>query len=287
MADDNIILELADFSYIYPQTEKLVLKHISLRVRRGSFLGVIGPNRAGKSTLCSALTGLIPFVLGGQYQGSLRVNGAEITDESAAAVTQTVGIVFQDAESQFSQETVEDEIAFGMCNLGVPQEEMRRRMDEVAASCNLRELLGRSPFSLSGGQQQRVAVACMLALRPQVIILDETTSQLDPIGRQEVFRLAKALHAEGFTIIMVDHNIEKLAEYASDLLVLHDGEIVMYGPSVEILQREDELTQAGMRLPQVTQAAAQLAPEKQGAWPVTLADAEVFFKARGACDGSH
>ena len=272
------IISLEHFSYIYPQTEKMVLKDIDLHIKKGSFIGVIGANRAGKSTMCTAFTGLIPFVLGGQYNGVLRVNGEEIDDNNVASVTRTVGIVFQDAESQFSQETVEDEIAFGMCNVGIPHDEMVERMNMVADSCNLKDLLKRSPFSLSGGQQQRVAVACILALRPQVIILDETTSQLDPIARQDVFRIAQGLHHAGYTIIMVDHNIEKLVEYSSDLVVLHEGSIWMQGPCKEVLQKREKLEQAGIRLPQVTLAAAELMPESTGKWPATLDEAIPFFK---------
>lgn len=272
------ILSLEHFSYIYPQTETLVLDDITLSIKKGTFLGVMGANRAGKSTLCTALTGLIPFVLGGQYQGSLRVNGQVINDANATSITQTVGIVFQDAESQFSQETVEDEIAFAMCNMGIPYDEMRRRVTEVSKSCNLTDLLSRSPFSLSGGQQQRVAVACILALRPQVIILDETTSQLDPIARQDVFQIASDLHKAGFTIIMVDHNIEKLVEYSSDLVVLCEGKLWMQGPCAQVLQQKARLEEAGIRLPQVTQAAAALMPEECGNWPITLQEANTFFQ---------
>lgn len=285
MSVADIVLALRDFSYVYPETEKLVLREVSLEIPRGSFVGVTGANRAGKSTLCSALTGIIPFVLGGRYQGALTVNGVEISDENAASVTETVGIVFQDAESQFSQETVEDEIAFGMCNLGVPREEMKKRIGRVARECSLAGLLSRSPFALSGGQQQRVAVACMLALRPQVIILDETTSQLDPIGRQEVFRLARELHREGYTIVMVDHNIEKLAEYASRLMVVKDGGLALHGPAAEVLQKREELEAAGIRLPQVTRAAAELAPDRRGSWPVELGGAETFFREEARAHG--
>ncbi len=271
------IVCLKEFSYIYPQSEKLALDNITIDIAQGSFVGIIGPNRAGKSTLVSSLSGLTPFVLGGQYNGSFCVKGEEITDDNAENVTKTVGVVLQDAESQFSQESVEDEIAFGMCNLGVPYEEMKARMGVVAKSCNLEAFMDRSPLQLSGGQQQRVAVACMLALRPEVIILDETTSQLDPIGRDEVFKIAKDLHTQGYTIIMVDHNIEKLAQYSSHLAVVHEGKLVMYDETATVLQQKETLDVAGIRMPQVTQAASCLYPQLQGQWPINLEQAVAFF----------
>lgn len=254
----HTILKLEDFSYVYPTMEDTVLKDINFEVHKGDFVGIIGRNKSGKSTLCTALVGLIPFVLGGKWQGNLYIKGEAINDRNVINITNTVGIVFQDAESQFSQESVEDEIAFAMCNLGIPKEDMLIRMKEVVASCNLTDLIDRSPYQLSGGQQQRLAVACMLALRPEVIIFDETTSQLDPIGRDEVFKIANEMHEQGYTIIMVDHNIEKLAQYSSHLAVLHNGELKLYGDTKEIIQKRDELKELSIRLPQVSEAAFQL-----------------------------
>lgn len=254
----HTILKLEDFSYVYPTMEDTVLKDINFEVHKGDFVGIIGRNKSGKSTLCTALVGLIPFVLGGKWQGNLYIKGEAINDRNVINITNTLGIVFQDAESQFSQESVEDEIAFAMCNLGISKEDMLIRMEEVVTSCNLTDLIDRSPYQLSGGQQQRLAVACMLALRPEVIIFDETTSQLDPIGRDEVFKIANEMHEQGYTIIMVDHNIEKLAQYSSHLAVLYDGELKLYGHTKEIIQKRDELKELSIRLPQVSEAAFQL-----------------------------
>lgn len=275
------IIKLDSFSYIYPDTEELVLTDINLEIEKGEFVGIIGRNKAGKSTLCTALVGLIPFLLGGQWSGNLYIDGVEIDDANVNCVSNTVGIVFQDAESQFSQETVEDEIAFTMCNMGIPQPEMVKRVEEVCISCNLKGLLKRSPYELSGGQQQRLAVACMLALKPEVIIFDETTSQLDPIGRQEIFFLAKNLHRAGFTIIMVDHNIELLAEYTTKLLVLNDSRIILYDDTRRVLQQKELLNHNSIRLPQVTEAAYRLRREYEILkLPVTLREAEGCFPGR-------
>lgn len=203
------IIELRDYSYRYSSEEDLVLKHVTFTINEGDFVGVVGCNRAGKSTLCKSIVGIVPFVFGGDWDGEILVDGKSMNETRGKGVMDVVGIVFQDAESQFTQQTVEDEIAFAMCNFGYDRALMRERIQFAAEACGLADMLDRSPYRLSGGQQQRLAVACILALQPRVIILDESTSQLDPIGRDEIFRLVGQLHKAGKTIIMVDHNIEK------------------------------------------------------------------------------
>jgi energy-coupling factor transport system ATP-binding protein len=249
------IIEFKNFSYYYPNSEEPAIKQVQAVIEQGDFVGIIGPNKAGKSTACLSMIGLVPHILGGDWVGDIAVNNEVIDGANVSDFTKIVGVVFQDAESQFTQETVEDEIAFAMCNLGMERSEMIKRVQEVAVSCNLKDFLTRSPFQLSGGQQQRLAVACLLALKPQVIILDESTSQLDPIGRDEVFKLVKELHEQGRTIIMVDHNIEKMAEYTTKLMVFYEGELKLYGPTKEILQKKEQLNEYHIRLPQVTDAA--------------------------------
>ena len=148
----------------------------------------------------------------------------------------------------------------------------------AAKVCGLSDFLERSPFKLSGGQQQRLAVACVFALLPEIIILDETTSQLDPLGRDEVFELITQLHRQGSTIIMVDHNIEKIAQYSDKLMVLHDGECRLFGPTQQVLEQADVLRECGLRLPQVTQAALDLGwTEEKGRLPIDLDSAMSYF----------
>jgi energy-coupling factor transport system ATP-binding protein len=277
------IIEFMDFSYYYPNAELPALKNITATIKEGDFIGLIGRNKAGKSTACLSMIGIAPHIMGGDWIGDIKVNNKILNDSTVSDLTDTVGVVFQDAESQFTQETVEDEIAFSMCNLGYGRSEMIKRVEEVVESCNLGEFLGRSPFQLSGGQQQRLAVACLLALRPQVIILDESTSQLDPIGRDEVFSLVSKLHAQGRTVIMVDHNIEKIAEYSNKIMVLFDGELKMFGPTEEILQQKELLEMYDIRLPQVTEAAYEL-KGKYGLknLPIKLEEAIDMFSDRSS-----
>ena len=277
------IISVSDFSFIYPETKVFALEKVSFDVTENDFIGIIGCNKAGKSTLCTALTGIIPYTLGGQWEGTIHVDGNNLEESKGAAASSVIGIVFQDAESQFTQETVEDEIAFAMCNFGYTRELMEQRIRQAAASCGVLPLLGRSPFRLSGGQQQRVAIACILALQPRVIILDESTSQLDPIGRDEVFDLVRKLHESGSTVIMVDHNIEKLAEYAGKIMIMHRGKVVEFDDAKSVFQKKAALDSCNVRIPQVTEAALRLGIcLDDGNAPIELAESvELFKRARG------
>lgn len=269
------IIEVREFSYIYPNSTEFALKNVSFTIEKGDFVGIIGSNKAGKSTLCKALVGVIPNFIGGKWSGDVLVDGEPITGVENHSAADKIGIVFQDAESQFTQETVEDEVAFAMCNHGFSKELMLQRVEEATKACGLFDLLDRSPFRLSGGQQQRLAIACVLALRPEVIILDESTSQLDPIGRSEVVSVVKELHRRGTTIIMVEHNIEKIAEYADKVMVLSHGELVEYGPAKEVFNKREKLAGHKVRVPQVTEAALALRHKLDfTAAPITLPEAK-------------
>lgn len=268
------IIEIKDFSYSYPNCETQALKHISLTIEEGDFVGIIGCNKAGKSTLSKAMVGILPYVLGGAYDGDIVVDGKSLSETGGAGATDVIGIVFQDAESQFTQETVEDEIAFAMCNFGFDHNLMIERVEFASKACGLYTMLDRSPFRLSGGQQQRLAIASILALQPRVLLLDESTSQLDPQGRDEVFNLVEELHKKGSTVIMVDHNIEKIADSTNKVLVLHDGEVVTYGNTKEVFANKELLNSHNVRIPQVADAAIQLG---LSSIPVSLEEAKKEF----------
>ena len=274
------IIAVENFSYMYPNTGVKALDGLSFAVNENDFVGIVGRNKAGKSTLCTTLIGIAPYTIGGQWDGKIFVDGNDLEVSKGAAASRIIGIVFQDAESQFTQETVEDEIAFAMCNFGYSRDLMEERIRKAAEDCGIFSMLDRSPFKLSGGQQQRVAIACMLALQPKVIILDESTSQLDPIGRDEVFGLVKKLHASGSTIIMVDHNIEKIAEYADKVMILHEGKLVEFGEVKSVFQKKQALDGYKVRIPQITEAALELGLVKNGAAPVKLDEAAELFRQR-------
>ena len=210
--------------------------------------------------------------------GEIIVDGKSLNDTKGAGATDVIGIVFQDAESQFTQETVEDEISFAMCNFGYSRELMRERILYASEACGLRDMLDRSPFKLSGGQQQRLAIACILALQPRVIVLDESTSQLDPVGRDEVFNLITKLHAAGSTVIMVDHNIEKIAEYVNKVLVLYEGKVVEFDETHKVFQNKEKLNAHNVRIPQITDAALQLKDQLEiTEAPIRMEEAKLVF----------
>ena len=277
----NPIIELKNFSFRYEGSEDVVLKNLELTINEGDFVGIVGCNRAGKSTLCKCMVGILPFVMGGQWDGGIVVDGRNFNETKGANISDTIGIVFQDAESQFTQPTVEDELAFAMCNFGFPKELIRERILYAAEACGLMDLLDRSPFRLSGGQQQRLAVACILALQPRVLILDESTSQLDPVGRDDIFRLVGELNKLGKTVIMVDHNIEKIAECVNKVLVLHEGDLVAYDAPSKVFCQKELLNANSVRIPQVTDAALAMKEQLkiEGDLPVHLQEAIPVFQS--------
>lgn len=277
------IIELKNYSYRYDNTDEIMLKNLTFSINEGEFIGVVGCNKAGKSTLCKCLVGIQPFVTGGAWDGEIIIDGKSMNETKGEGVSEIIGIVFQDAESQFTQPTVEDEMAFAMCNFGFDRETIRERILYAAKACGLEDLLGRSPFRLSGGQQQRLAVGCILALQPRVLILDESTSQLDPVGRDDIFRLVGELNKQGKTVIMVDHNIEKIAECVDKVLVLHDGNLVAFDDSHKVFADKERMNSHFVRLPQVTDAAIALRDQLDIAadLPVSLEEAVPVFQKLG------
>ncbi|MCX7756176.1 MAG: energy-coupling factor ABC transporter ATP-binding protein [Anaerolineales bacterium] len=281
------LVTLENVTYRYPLTETPVLKGIHLSVEEGEFLAVIGPNGAGKSTLCYAISGFIPHFFKGELSGSVRVAGREVRETALSEWVTRVGLVFQNPFSQISgaKYTVYEEIAFGLENLGIPPEEMKARVEETLELTGIRSLAERSPYSLSGGQQQRVALASILVMRPRVLVLDEPTSQLDPIGAREVFGVIHAMSQKGMTVILVEHKIEWIAAFADRVIALHEGEILMEGTPDEVLTHSD-LPARGFGVSRYTQTAR--AAAQQGLWPdslplpVTLEQAVEGFKTRNS-----
>lgn len=276
----NSIIKVNEFSYKYPDTDYLALKNISFEINEGDFVGVLGANKAGKSTLCKSLVGITPFVAGGNWDGEIVIDDKNLNDTNGLGATEVIGIAFQDAESQFTQATVEDEIAFAMSNFGYNRNTMRERVIFASRECGIYDLLDRSPYDLSGGQQQRLAVASILALQPRVIILDETTSQLDPIGRDQIFTLVQGLNkSRNITVIMVDHNIEKIAEFANKTMVLSKGELVLFDKSENVFRNIELLKNNDVRVPQVTEASINLFGNSSEA-PITLEKAIPYFETK-------
>lgn len=279
-------IRLAEVSYFYPRAETPALDNLSLEIPAGQFCAVIGANGAGKSTLCYTIAGFMPDFFRGKLGGTIMAAGMDVAASSVVDLAGTVGLVFANPFNQISgaRFSVRDEIAFGLENMGVPREEMETRVAEVMTVTQLTELADRSPFTLSGGEQQRLAIASVLVMNPKVLVLDEPTSQLDPIGTRDVFDVLYKLAADDeITIVLASHKLEWVAVFADRVIVLQDGRIVADGPPADILASPD-LPGYGVRPTRYTQAAAQaqaagLIPESRRPLPVTLEQAIEFFQA--------
>ena len=275
------IIKVENLTYAYPTSKGFVLKNISFTVNKGEVLAVIGPNGAGKSTLLKALNGLVPHFYGGKYGGRVVVSGFEVLNTPISKMSTKVGFVFQDPEDQISglALTVWEEVAFGLMMLGYPREEIDKRVREAIDYVGLTGLEKRSPFELSGGQMQRLAIATVLALRPEVIVMDEPTAQLDPLGKYEVLSIIEKLAESGSTIVLAEHEIEEVVYFADKMLLLDKGEAVAFGDTRKVVTMVEELKRRGVDPPSVTELTS-LLKEKTGvdvALPVTLEEAVKIY----------
>lgn len=278
------LIEVKDLKYRYPGTTELALDGVSFTVEKGEFIGIAGENGAGKSSLSQALLGLIPQFYKGAYGGSVTVCGIDARSTPVSELCRHVGLVFQNPFNQLSgaKDTVYDEVGYGLQNLGFPPEEIRTRVESVLRCFGIWEYRDRNPFDLSGGQLQRVAICSVLAMKPDVLILDEPTSQLDPEGSEEVFHTVDELTKMGITIIMIEQKIEKLAGYCDRVLLMHQGRVVDYDTPRRIFSRED-LYDLGVNPPAYTRfARANALVFEDGTLPVTHAETLERVKASGA-----
>ena len=278
------LIEVKDLKYRYPGTTELALDDVSFTVEKGEFIGIAGENGAGKSSLSQALLGLIPQFYKGAYGGSVTVCGMDARSTPVSELCRHVGLVFQNPFNQLSgaKDTVYDEVGYGLQNLGFPPEEIRTRVESVLRCFGIWEYRDRNPFDLSGGQLQRVAICSVLAMKPDVLILDEPTSQLDPEGSEEVFHTVDELTKMGITIIMIEQKIEKLAGYCDRVLLMHQGHVVDYDTPRKIFSRED-LYDLGVNPPAYTRfARANALVFEDGTLPVTHAETLERVKASGA-----
>lgn len=277
------MIQLNRLTYRYPNTEKPALDDVNLAIPKGNFVGIVGANGAGKTALCYALSGFIPHFFKGKLTGEVHVAGFNVVETSLGSMMSKVGLVFQNPFNQITgaRYTVREEIAFGLENLGVHRSEMVSRVDQVLHKMGLAELADRSPFELSGGQQQRLAIASVIVMQPEVLILDEPTSQLDPIGTIEVFTSLRELIAEeNTTIVLATHKVEWLAVFANQVVVLDKGNLIDVNTPHEVLTRQD-LASLGISATRYTQAAG-LARQRgignvSAQLPVTLDQAVEYF----------
>ena len=242
---NQTIIELENIHYRYHEDDaREALAGVSLEIRRGEWLAIIGHNGSGKSTLAKVMNGLIEA-----NTGSVVVNGKVLTEETVFEARRTVGMVFQNPDNQFVGTTVEDDIAFGLENIGLPREEMLERVTRVLDMVKMSEFRTKEPARLSGGQKQRVAIAGVTALEPEVIILDEATSMLDPKGRLEVISTIQKLHKEKkITVISITHDLDEAAQ-ADRVVLMEQGQIQQIGTPKEIFKLGSKLVEKGLDVP--------------------------------------
>lgn len=242
------VITLENVSYKYPIGHKEVLQNINLSIEKGKFYALIGSNDAGKTTLCNLLRGFIPHFYHGQLVGEVVVFGKRLEEWTLSDLSQKIGYVFQNPFTQISgsKETVFEEIAFGLENLGMPEELIREKVNAIMDLLEIDFLRDKNPNFLSGGQKQRISLASIIVMEPEILIIDEPTSQLDPQGTEDVFKIIKMMKDLGSTIILVEHKIELVAEYADEIILLQDGEIKMMGEKQAILSKEQVIEYGGV-----------------------------------------
>jgi energy-coupling factor transport system ATP-binding protein len=238
------VVSLKDISFKYDGQEQYALKAVTFDIYEGEWLAIVGHNGSGKSTLAKLLNGL-------QFpsEGEINVCGLQLTEESVWDVREKLGMVFQNPDNQFVGTTVQDDVAFGLENMGIPREEMIVRVPDALKKVKMEQFLYQEPHHLSGGQKQRVAIAGVLALRPSIIILDEATSMLDPRGREEVLETVRTLKNEkSLTVISITHDLDEAAK-ADRIIVMNKGEVYREGTPEQIFSMDEELVGLGLDIP--------------------------------------
>ena len=255
-------IEIKDLTYRYPTSEEDILKNVSLSVKKGELCALVGANGSGKTTLCNAIRGFVPKFYKGDMTGEVYIKGNNIADMDVGSIALDVGFVFQNPFTQISgiASTVYEELAYGLENMGVEPEEIDRRVCEVMKLTKIEEFRDRDPYQLSGGQQQRVALAAILVMNQDILVIDEPTSQLDPQSTDYIFEIIKLMKDMGKTVVLVEHKMEQVAEYADRVVVMDHGEIVMQGTPKEVFA-DPRCKEYQTRLPQSATIAKELGNE--------------------------
>ena len=265
------MISVKDLAFQYQNSKTPALDGINIEIADGDFVGITGTSGAGKTTFTFALNGIIPHKIKGDFYGRVTIDGKDTVEHPAEEFARTVGEVFQDIDSQMVASVVEDEILFGLENFGIPHEEIEGRIEKALRDLGIEELRYREISGLSGGQKQKVAIASMLALQPEVIVLDEPTGELDPESSREIFRILKALNEEkGITVVIVEQKIMLLCEYVKHMMVLEKGHIAFYGTPRDMVSSIGKFKELGINVPRVTELSSMLIEKKAYDGEVTL-----------------
>jgi energy-coupling factor transporter ATP-binding protein EcfA2 len=271
-----LAVSIEDLGWKYSGRKNFAIEHVNLKIEEDTFTSIVGPNEHGKTTLVSCIKGIIPQSFHGVWRGNVEVFGKDVRSLSAQALADEIGFVFADPEAQFTSMTVEEELVFGLENIGLPLGEVKNRLDWVTGITLIGDLLDKSPYEISGGQKQRVAIASVLAMKPRIMILDEPTSMLDPLGKDFIFEILTNLKKEqGLTLIVVEHNIEQVAPLSDQIVLMYGGNIAKAGPPAEFFENSDFLYEHGINAPQATAFLDQLKRQNiyAGALPIEISGA--------------
>lgn len=275
------MISFKNFTFKYKNAEKNALNNVNLTINKGDFVGIIGNSGAGKSTFTYAINGVIPHHFEGDFYGEVHVKGLDTVVTPLSDIALNVGSVFQDIDGQMVSSVVEDEMLFGLENFGVPHSEIEARITEILDLVGIADLRYRNISTLSGGQKQKVAIAAVVALMPDILVLDEPTAELDPQSSFQIFNMLKMLNEKmGITIIVVEQKIMLLSEFVKRLLIINEGYIYLDGAPHEVLMDTSKLQDIGVNCPRVASLANNLVDKKlySGAIPVCLDEAEKMVR---------
>jgi energy-coupling factor transport system ATP-binding protein len=246
------LIEAKNLSYAYPGATKQSIQDVSIKIEKGDFVILTGPSGCGKTTLCRCFNGLIPHFYSGKLEGNLTVANLKIADSTIHELAKHVGFVFQNPENQLFALSVEKDVAFGLENFGMPRDEMQKRVNWALQTADIENLRERAPHELSGGQQQRAAIASVLAMQPEVMVLDEPTSFLDPLGALKIFQVINELNKKlGITVVLVEHRLDLASKYANHVIVMDEGKVVLDGEPRNVFNSE-EARLIGVGIPKAT-----------------------------------
>jgi energy-coupling factor transport system ATP-binding protein len=273
----NSAIEIEDVTFQYRYSEKKALDAVSLSIEEGEFVGIFGASGAGKTSLVRTINRIIPTFFKGAFSGRVRLAGSDISHQSISEMSLHCGMLFQDFESQLFSTNVEQEIVFGCENLGIPREEMRKRLERYLEFVALEKFQGRSPSSLSGGEKQRLAIASILAMQNSFLIMDEPTTDLDPVGKEAIFDILSKLRKEQRTVLLIEHETEE-ALLCDKIILFDEGKVVIAGHPEEIFRKIDLLLEKGVKPPDLGLLSDKLSLRDL---PFHPEEAFLFLKDRG------
>jgi energy-coupling factor transport system ATP-binding protein len=274
------IISVRNVRYKYPTSPDWILRTISLDVYRGEFLGIVGTTGAGKTTLCQCFNGLIPHYTLGTYEGRVVVAGRNTRETDVSDLSTKVGLVFQDADAQLVMSSVLEEAMLGLNMRGIPTHEAKEQAFHSLEALGITHLADRPPSALSGGQKQRAAIAAVMTMQPDILVLDEATSELDSQTVHRIFDMCQHLNENGTTIVLVSHEMELLSQFADRLVLVDDGQVMLEGPPRKVFQQAEIFRRVGVRLPQLTDFALAIADQLPfDLIPLTTEEAATVIKS--------